>query len=69
MVDQSITEAMYAHSHLNLYGAIQGMLESGCLYGSDNGSAKQTAQKIIDLCKAEQQRQLTKMDKATGRLA
>lgn len=59
--------AMESHTNLNTFEAVVAILEGGGIYRGANGSADKTASKIIALCKAEEQRQLTHMDKATGR--
>jgi hypothetical protein len=65
MSEAKTVAAMIAHTHLNIFATIVTILEGGVIYGS--GSADKAKIKIIAICKAEQQRQLTLMDKATGR--
>lgn len=62
---ERVDEAARAHSNLNTFGAIIAILEGGCVYGG--GTEAATAQKIIALCRAEQQRQLSRFDKASQR--
>ena len=54
------------HTRLNTFGSVVAILEGGCL-PSGCISADNTARKIIALCKAEQQRQLKKYDRLSGR--
>jgi hypothetical protein len=53
--------AMDAQSDLNIFAAVQAILEGGTIHGSNA-----TARKIIALCKSECQRQLRLMDKAVA---
>jgi hypothetical protein len=53
--------AMDAHSDLNIFAAIEAILEGGTIHGSNA-----TAAKIIGLCRTECQRQLRLMDKAVA---
>lgn len=69
MTDDRIKAAMEAHTHMNVFECVVALLESGCIYGRDTASANRTALQIIKMCKAEQQRQLRIMDRATGRNA
>ena len=43
------------HTNLTIFAAVVSLMEGGHLYGS---SPHKTAEKIISLCKKEQQRQL-----------
>lgn len=56
-------DAAEAHTNLNLWGVIVAVLEGGTLYG---GRGNATAQRIIKLCHAEQQRELAIYDAAAG---
>lgn len=56
-----IKEASYAHSDLNLFASIETLLEGGHLYQSES---QLTAEKIIKICKAEQQKCLRAHDAA-----
>jgi hypothetical protein len=62
-----VQAAVEAHGNLNTFGAVVSILEGGHVYGPTDKSAGRTAAQIIALCRAEQQRQLKAMDKATGR--
>jgi hypothetical protein len=53
--------AMDAQSDLNIFAAVQAILEGGTVSGSNPAAAK-----IIGLCKTECQRQLRLMDKAVA---
>lgn len=55
--------AAEAHTNLNIFAAVMSLMEGGHVYGPDAGSAATTARKIIQLCKAEQQKQLVIYDK------
>ena len=55
-------KAAKAHTNLNMFACVAAMLESGCIYPVSH-SANATAQKIIKLCQAEQQRQLRIYDR------
>lgn len=59
-----IEEASQAHTNLNMFAAVAEMLEGGCIYGV--GTAPDTAQKIVKLCRKEQQNQLRIYDMARG---
>ena len=59
---KSMAAAMDAHTNLTIYGAIVAILEGGTLSGNVGGAPA----RIIKICKAEQQRQLTLMDKAVA---
>lgn len=63
-LDQDARDAMEAHTNLNIFGAVAGLLESGVIYGEH---ARVAAAKIIKVCHAEEQWQLRVMDKKTGR--
>lgn len=67
MKPEELRIAMQSHTNLNLFESVVSILEGGGVYYGKNGSAGKTALKIIALCKAEEQRQLLHMDKATGR--
>ena len=58
-------EAAYAHSDLNVFGAVVALMEGGTLYTS---GGHQAASKIIRLCQTEMQRQLRAYDKALERI-
>ena len=57
--------AINAGIRLNQFATVVAVLEE-CLPGGSK-SAYRTAQKIINLCQAEQQRQLEVMDRFSGR--
>ncbi|MCB8880071.1 hypothetical protein ACELLULO517_07480 [Acidisoma cellulosilytica] len=60
-----INEAARAHSNLNTFASIVTILEGGHIYGLEKSqTAQKTAQKIIDICKREQQFQLRAYDAA-----
>jgi hypothetical protein len=59
----ALRAAMDAHKDLNIFAAIQGILESGA---APNDCA--AARKIIAICKSEQQRQLRLMDRAVAKV-
>jgi hypothetical protein len=61
---QMIVAAAHAHSNLNIFAAVVSILEGGHIYGPGAGSANMTAAMIIELCKAEQARQLDAYDRA-----
>jgi hypothetical protein len=61
-VKQKINEACHAQAHLYVFAAVVGALENGTIHGG--GTAEKTAEKIIQLCKAEMQRQVKTLDKA-----
>lgn len=52
--------ASYAHTTLCIFGTIEGILEQNNIRSH---SAHKTAEKIIKLCREEQQRQLTIYDR------
>lgn len=58
---KAVDAAMCAKSDLNIFAAIDVMLEGGTVCGHNA-----TASKIIKLCRAECQRQLRLMDKAVA---
>jgi hypothetical protein len=57
----AMKSAMNAHSNLNIFCAVEALLEGGTVSGSNA-----TAAKIISLCKKECQRQLRLIDKAVA---
>ena len=59
-------EATECHTDLNVFAAVQKILEGGCIYTS---SGDATAGKIIKLCLAEQQRQIRRYDRIMETLA
>lgn len=61
---KNINAATHAHTNLNTFHSIVVILEGGTLYGDESKSGNKTANKIIELCKAEQQRQLKIYDEA-----
>ena len=61
MTTLTTQKAAAAHTNLTMFGAVISLLESGCLYGN---TPFKTAEKIIKLCKAEQQRQLRLYEEA-----
>lgn len=56
-----IETALRAHTNLNVFAQVERLLES--VYGG-SPTADKSAQRIIDICKKEQTRQLHRMDKA-----
>lgn len=61
-----LKEAMHAHTNLNTFAAVVSLLEGGHLYGATSDGA---AQRIIEICKAEQDRCLARYDAAVAALA
>ena len=59
-------EIAKAHTRLNAFAAVVSILEGGCL-PSGCHSADNAARKIIRICKDEQQRQLVRYDRLSGR--
>ncbi len=66
MNNNRLIEATECHTDLNIFAAVQRILEGGCLY-TNSGDA--TAGRIIKLCLAEQQRQVRRYDKIMAKLA
>jgi len=64
---KAVREITEHHANLNLWAAVVTLLESGGLYGGDE-TQNRLRNKVIDLCKAEQQRQLRLMDRAVLKL-
>lgn len=62
---KNISAAARAHSNLCVFGAIVAMLEGGVIEGL---SAEKAKEKIIRICKQEQQRQLTLFDQAAHKI-
>lgn len=60
-----IIEAAEAHTNLNVFASIVSVLEGGHLYGC---YSDRTAQRVIDICQAEQSRCLARYDKAVAAL-
>lgn len=56
-----LKEACQAHTNLNIFAAVVSLLEGGHLYGCDNDAA---AQRIIGICKREQDKCLRRYDHA-----
>lgn len=56
-----IKEAAEAHTNLNVFASIVSILEGGHLYGA---TSDRTAQRIIEICKAEQAKCLARFDRA-----
>lgn len=65
MDKKRLETALHAHTNLNMFAAIVEMLEGGTIYGGTNSARN----RIIAICKKEQQRQLRILDKATDRAA
>lgn len=63
MSTKLVGEAARAHSNLNTFATIVTILEGGHLY--DNRTYK-AAQRIIAICKQQQQRELRAFDRALG---
>jgi chorismate mutase len=61
MVKDHVKEAAEAHTNLNVFASVVSILEGGHLYGATNDRA---AQRIIELCKAEQAKCLVRYDRA-----
>lgn len=57
--NKNVQDAIEAHTCLNVFAVIVATLESGTPAGKTAA-----ARKIIEICKAEQQRQLRRMDAA-----
>lgn len=62
----AIVDVAEAHTRLNTFHCVIGLLEGGTLPGGSQ-SADDTASTIIKLCKAESQRQLRLYDSACNR--
>lgn len=58
-----IKEAAQAHTNLNVFASVVSILEGGHLYGCYSDRA---AQRIIDICKAEQDKCLARYDHAVA---
>jgi hypothetical protein len=58
-----IIAAAYAHTELNIFVALVSILEGGALY---TPKAQKAANKIIGICKIEEQRQLRIFDHSVG---
>lgn len=56
-----IETALRAHTNLSIFAQVESILEG--LYGG-SPTANKSAQRIIDICKQEQTRQLRRMDAA-----
>jgi hypothetical protein len=56
-----LKEAAEAHTNLNVFASIVSILEGGHLYGCHSDG---TAQRIIEICKAEQSKCLARYDRA-----
>lgn len=56
-----VMEAARAHTNLNVFASVVSILEGGHLYGATSDRA---AQRIIELCKAEQAKCLARFDRA-----
>lgn len=61
---EGVKQAAEAHSNLILLGGVVHLLEAGGGYGK---TMQRAAEKIIAICLAEQQRQLTTWDRLSGR--
>lgn len=64
MTKQTLREIKSAHTNLNIFSAIQSILEGGHIYGDTNKAAG----RIIQICNKEMQRQLKLMDVAEAKL-
>jgi len=62
---QNIKTANIAHTNLAIFASIVNLLEGGVIEGESADKAKQ---KIINICKQEQGRQLIMIDKATHKI-
>lgn len=58
-----VKEAMNAQTNLNVFASIAAILEGGCVFGGPN----KAADRIVAICKTEQQRQLRIMDAARAK--
>lgn len=58
-----IKQAAEAHTNLNVFASVVSLLEGGHLYGA---TSDRTAQRIIEICKAEQDRCLARYDSAVA---
>lgn len=56
-----VKEAAQAHTNLNVFASVVSLLEGGHLYGAHHD---RTAQRIIEICKAEQAKCLARYDRA-----
>jgi hypothetical protein len=65
MRDKNIDTAMRAHTNLNVFASVERLLET--LYGG-SATADKSAERIISICKQEQQRQLKRMDVAIAKV-
>lgn len=65
-MEKDIELAAQAHTNLNIFAAVVGLLESGTIYPV--GTASNSAQKIVKLCAQEQQRQLHIYDRTMRKL-
>jgi len=61
-----INAAAKAHTNLNSFAAVQAILECGVIYASST-NANITAQKIIKICKAQMQKELSAYDDAVAK--
>jgi len=61
MARDHIKAAAEAHTNLNVFATVVSILEGGHLYGATSDRA---AQRIIELCKAEQSKCLARFDRA-----
>lgn len=59
-----VKEAAEAHTNLNVFASVVSILEGGHLYGATSDRA---AQRIIELCKAEQSKCLAQFDRARNK--
>jgi len=62
-VSAAAKAAAEAHTNLNIFAAVVSLMDGGHVYGPSADSAAQTARKIVQLCKAEQRKQLLIYDK------
>lgn len=58
-----IRAAAEAHTNLNVFASIVSILEGGHLYGA---TSDRTAQRIIEICQAEERRCLARYDRAVA---
>lgn len=57
-------KAAEAHTNLNIYAAVQALMEGSLIYGGRHSASL----KIIAICKKEQQRELRLYDAALARI-
>jgi hypothetical protein len=56
--------AMNAQTNLNMFGAVQALMENSLLVGPSDERGDASAARIIAICRGEMRRQLIRMDRA-----